>query len=103
MANLKNRLLKDIITENAEFSTESFVPTLKTVMYTEDQFARTFCIGWVQSMHKVPNPEIVKFLPDIIGQISHQHLLLTLPLDGVYKLLGWNFSLWSLQIKTMYY
>ena len=68
-AELLDRLLKDIITENVDFSTEDFVPTLKAVMYTEDQFARSFCIGWVQAMHKVPNPRIVHHIPDIIDPL----------------------------------
>ena len=38
-------------------------------MYTEDPFARSFCIGWVQAMHKVPNPTIVSHLPELIDPL----------------------------------
>ena len=68
-AELLDRLLKDIITENKNFSTEAFIPTLKHCMYTEDPFGRMFCIGWVQAMHKVPNPTVVKFLPELIDPL----------------------------------
>jgi hypothetical protein len=35
-------------------------------MYSEDQFARSFHLGWIQAMHKVPNSTIVTHLPEII-------------------------------------
>ena len=38
-------------------------------MYTDDQFGRSFCIGWVQAMHKVPSPTITKHLPEIIDPL----------------------------------
>ena len=45
-AELLDRLLKDIITENLTFSTENFIPILKQCMYTQHPFGRSFCIGW---------------------------------------------------------
>ena len=51
-AELLDRLLKDIITENLTFSTENFIPILKQCMYTQHPFGRSFCIGWVHTMHK---------------------------------------------------
>ena len=65
-AELLDRLLKDIITENLTFSTENFIPILKQCMYTQHPFGRSFCIGWVHTMHKVPNPTILKYLPDLL-------------------------------------
>ena len=65
-AELLDRLLKDIITENLTFSTENFIPILKQCMYTQHPFGRSFCIGWVHTMHKVPNPIILKYIPDLL-------------------------------------
>jgi vacuole morphology and inheritance protein 14 len=65
-AELLDRLLKDITTENLTFSTENFIPILKQCMYTQHPFGRSFCIGWVHTMHKVPNPIILKYIPDLL-------------------------------------
>ncbi len=68
-AELLDRLLKDIVTDHQSFKTAEFVPILKERMYSKDQFAREFNLGWVHAMHKVPNSTIVDHLPDILDPL----------------------------------
>ena len=46
-AELLDRLMKDVVSENPHFDTENFILLLRERIYTKDRFARQFLVSWV--------------------------------------------------------
>lgn len=94
-AELLDRLIKDIVTEEAStyvsatrstspsnersrperaFSLPRFIPLLRERIYVLNPFTRTYLVSWLTVLDSVPELELVSFLPDF--------------LDGLLKFLG---------------
>ncbi|XP_014285710.1 protein VAC14 homolog isoform X1 [Halyomorpha halys] len=78
-----DRLLKDIVTENATFDLVAFMPHLRERLYSKNTFSRQYIISWVSVLHAVPEIELILFLPDI--------------LDGLFNMLSDQ----NIEIKKM--
>jgi vacuole morphology and inheritance protein 14 len=66
-AELLDRLLKDIITENSGiFDLNSFIPLLRERVLTKNSFARQFLISWISILNAVPEINMLYYLPDIL-------------------------------------
>ena len=46
-AELLDRLMKDVVSENPHFDIDNFILLLRDRIYTHDGFARQFLISWV--------------------------------------------------------
>merc|ERR1712137_317686 len=68
-AQLLDRLLKDITTEDESFSIDSFVLLLKDRLYVGNPFARQFLLGWIQVLDSVPHIELLQYLPEFLDGI----------------------------------
>merc|ERR1712137_788866 len=68
-AQLLDRLLKDIATEDESFSVDSFVLLLKDRLYVGNSFARQFLLGWIQVLDSVPHIELMPSLPEFLDGI----------------------------------
>ncbi|BES90701.1 DUF3434 [Nesidiocoris tenuis] len=69
-----DRLLKDIVTENATFDLVGFMPLLRERLYSKNTFARQYIISWVTVLDAVPDIQLILFLPEL--------------LDGLFNLLN---------------
>ncbi|KYQ88491.1 hypothetical protein DLAC_11205 [Tieghemostelium lacteum] len=72
-AQLFDRLLKDIVTENPNFDLEKFIPLLRERVYVINTYCRQFLVGWIVVLDSVPNIDILVHLPKF--------------LDGLFKML----------------
>lgn len=78
-----DRLLKDIVTENATFDLVAFMPLLRERLYAKNTFSRQYIISWVSVLDAVPDIQLILFLPEI--------------LDGLFNMLSDN----NIEIKKM--
>jgi vacuole morphology and inheritance protein 14 len=62
-AQLLDRLIKDIITENEKFDVERFIPLLQERVYVVNPNCRQFLIAWVIVLDSVPDIELLQYLP----------------------------------------
>uniref|UniRef100_A0A0A9X6L4 Protein VAC14 homolog n=1 Tax=Lygus hesperus TaxID=30085 RepID=A0A0A9X6L4_LYGHE len=69
-----DKLLKDIVTENATFDLVGFMPLLRERLYSKNTFARQYIISWVTVLDAVPDIQLILFLPEL--------------LDGLFDLLN---------------
>lgn len=49
-AELLDRLLKDVVSENPHFDIDNFILLLRSRIYTKDGFARQFLVSWVSPL-----------------------------------------------------
>lgn len=63
---LLDRLMKDIVTESAAFSVETFIPLLKERLALQNPYVRQFLIGWVTVLDGVPDIDMLEYLPDVL-------------------------------------
>ncbi|XP_014246232.1 protein VAC14 homolog isoform X2 [Cimex lectularius] len=61
-----DRLMKDIVTENATFDLVGFMPLLRERLYSKNTFARQYIISWVTVLDAVPDIQLILFLPEIL-------------------------------------
>ncbi|KAK9497098.1 hypothetical protein O3M35_004475 [Rhynocoris fuscipes] len=61
-----DRLMKDIVTENATFDLVNFMPLLRERLYSTNPFARQYIISWVSVLDAVPDIHLILFLPEIL-------------------------------------
>uniref|UniRef100_A0A069DWW3 Protein VAC14 homolog n=2 Tax=Triatominae TaxID=70999 RepID=A0A069DWW3_9HEMI len=61
-----DRLMKDIVTENATFDLIGFMPLLRERLYSKNTFARQYIISWVSVLDAVPDIHLILFLPEIL-------------------------------------
>ena len=47
------KLTMNIVTEQARFELDTFMPVLKERMYNQNEFARTFHLGWIATLRMV--------------------------------------------------
>jgi len=63
------KLTMNIVTEQARFELDTFMPVLKERMYNQNEFARTFHLGWIATLRMVPESQLLPHLPDILDQL----------------------------------
>ena len=73
-AELLDRLIKDIVTENPVFDIPKFIDLLKERIYTVNPYTRQFMVSWLTVLNSVPDIELLGYLPDF--------------LNGLFKMLG---------------
>jgi vacuole morphology and inheritance protein 14 len=78
-AELLDRLLKDIVSENPHFDVDNFISLLRERMYTNNTFARQFLVSWILFLDSVPDihmhehvPEFIDALFSILGDTNPQ-------------------------------
>ena len=49
-AELLDRLMKDVVSENPHFDVDDFILLLRTRIYTKDSYARQFLVSWVSAV-----------------------------------------------------
>lgn len=64
---LLDRLMKDIVTESAAFSVETFLPLLRERLALQNPYVRQFLVGWITVLDGVPDIEMLEYLPDFLG------------------------------------
>lgn len=63
------KLTMNIVTEQARFDLDTFMPVLKERMYNKNVFARSFHLGWIAALKTVPESQLLPHLPDILDQL----------------------------------
>ncbi len=48
-AELLDRLMKDVVSENPHFDIDNFILLLRSRIYTKDGYARQFLVSWVSA------------------------------------------------------
>lgn len=66
-AQLLDRLIKDIVTENDHFDTSNFIPLLKSSIKQENPQVRQLVVGWITVLNSVPDIQMLDFLPEFLG------------------------------------
>jgi vacuole morphology and inheritance protein 14 len=46
-----------------------FIEILRERMYATDPFARSYHLGWIEAIEKIPNSKMVDYLPDFIDAV----------------------------------
>jgi len=76
-AELLDRLMKDIVTENGRFDVEKFIPLLSERIYVKNPFVRQFLVSWISVLNTVPDIDLLSFLPafldGLFGFLSDQN------------------------------
>ena len=54
-AELLDRLMKDVVSENPHFDIDNFIILLRDRIYTKDGFARQFLVSWVSPHSLYPS------------------------------------------------
>lgn len=65
-AQLLDRLIKDIVTENRGFDIERFIPLLQERVYVINPHCRRFLIAWVMVLDSVPDIDLLHYLPKFV-------------------------------------
>jgi vacuole morphology and inheritance protein 14 len=73
-AELLDRLMKDIVSENPHFDIDNFIILLRDRIYTQDAFARQFLVTWISFLDSVPDIHVHEHVPEVI--------------DGLFCILG---------------
>jgi len=74
-AQLLDKLVKDIVSENAEsFQVETFIVLLEKNLKILNPYTRQFLLGWIQALEEMPGIDLLEYLPRY--------------LDGVFSMLG---------------
>lgn len=68
-ASILDRLLKDVVTESDSFNVEKFIPLLRERIANRSPPSRKLIIGWINTLLSVPNPDMLRFLPQYLGGI----------------------------------
>lgn len=63
---LLDRLMKDIVTESAAFSVETFIPLLRERLALQNPYVRQFLVGWITVLDGVPDIDMLEYLPDVL-------------------------------------
>ncbi|CAA9995332.1 unnamed protein product [Nesidiocoris tenuis] len=88
-----DRLLKDIVTENATFDLVGFMPLLRERLYSKNTFARQYIISWVTVLDAVPDIQLILFLPELLDGLfnllndpnsKNLHLCILLSAEDIY-------------------
>ncbi|KAL5466838.1 hypothetical protein EMCRGX_G030989 [Ephydatia muelleri] len=73
-AELLDRLMKDIVSENPHFDIDNFIVLLRNSIYTNNGFAKTFLVSWISFLDSIPDMHMHEHLPEF--------------LDGLFTILG---------------
>jgi vacuole morphology and inheritance protein 14 len=65
-ANLLDRLIKDIVTENESFDIEAFIPLLQKHIKRTKPYIRQLLVGWITVLDAVPDINMLDYLPDFL-------------------------------------
>ena len=70
-ANLLDRLMKDIVTEHADFNILEFLPLLQTYIRRTNPYIRQLLIGWITVLDSIPDVSMIDYLPDFLDGLIH--------------------------------
>lgn len=73
-AELLDRLMKDIVSENPHFDIDNFIMLLRNSIYSNNGFAKTFLVSWISFLDSIPDMHMHEHLPEF--------------LDGLFNILG---------------
>ncbi|XP_064393704.1 protein VAC14 homolog isoform X2 [Halichondria panicea] len=73
-AELLDRLMKDVVSENPHFDVDTFISLLRDRIYSKDGYARQFLVSWVSFLDSVPDIHIQEHVQEFI--------------DGLFLILG---------------
>ena len=65
-ANLLDRLIKDIVTENESFNVEHFLPLLQNYIRRTNPYIRQLLVGWITVLDSIPDVSMIDYLPDFL-------------------------------------
>ena len=65
-AHLLDRLVKDIVTESADFSIGAFMPLLRERLNVLNPYVRQFLVSWITVLDGVPDIRMLDHLPDFL-------------------------------------
>ncbi|GBG31744.1 Protein VAC14-like [Hondaea fermentalgiana] len=69
-AQLLDRLMKEIVTENSDtFQVSTFVPLLEKHLVKSNPYTRQFLIGWILALDSIPNIDFLNHLPKVLEGI----------------------------------
>eukprot|EP00978_Attheya_sp_CCMP212_P016719 scaffold44014_cov56-Attheya_sp.AAC.1 len=67
VANLLDRLLKDIVTEKSDtFHVDQFLPLLQKYTRRTNPYIRQLLVGWITVLDSVPDVNMIDYLPDVL-------------------------------------
>ncbi|CAG2104203.1 unnamed protein product [Medioppia subpectinata] len=73
-AELLDKLMKDIVTENPSFNLIELIDLIRDRIHGINQFSRQFIVSWISTLDSVPDIDVIVFLPKL--------------LDGLLKILA---------------